>query len=104
MRPTSFGMRLHADTVVLSACETALGKHVAGEGLIGLQYIVLARGARSVVSSLWPASDQVTAEMMVNFYTALLRRHSTVISAWSAASRATWPAAIPTREREAHSC
>jgi CHAT domain-containing protein len=82
------GVRLQADTVVLSACETALGKDVAGEGLIGLQYIVLARGARSVVSSLWPALDRVTAEMMVNFYTALLHQNSTVISAWSAASRA----------------
>ncbi len=82
------GVRLQADTVVLSACETALGKDVAGEGLIGLQYIVLARGARSVVSSLWPALDRVTAEMMVKFYTALLHQHSTVISSWSAASRA----------------
>jgi CHAT domain-containing protein len=82
------GVRLHADTVVLSACETALGKSVAGEGLIGLQYVVLARGARSVVSSLWPAMDQVTAEVMVKFYSALLHQHATVISAWSAASRA----------------
>jgi CHAT domain-containing protein len=82
------GVRLHADTVVLSACDTALGKSVAGEGLIGLQYIVLARGARSVVSSLWPAIDQVTADVMVKFYSALLHQHSTVISAWSAASRA----------------
>src|SRR5262249_36741264 len=82
------GVRLHADTVVLSDCGTALGKSVAGEGLIGLQYAVLARGARSVVSSLWPAIDQVTAELMVKFYSALLRQHSTVISAWSSASRA----------------
>jgi CHAT domain-containing protein len=81
------GVRLHADTVVLSACDTALGKSVAGEGLIGLQYVVLARGARSVVSSLWPAIDQVTAEVMVKFYSTLLHQHSTVISAWSAASR-----------------
>jgi CHAT domain-containing protein len=81
-------IRLHADTVVLSACDTALGKSVAGEGLVGLQYIVLARGARSVVSSLWPAIDRVTAEVMVSFYSALLHQHSTVISAWSAASRA----------------
>jgi CHAT domain-containing protein len=65
-----------------------LGKSVAGEGLIGLQYIVLARGARSVVSSLWPALDQVTAALMVKFYSALLHQNSTVISAWSAASRA----------------
>jgi CHAT domain-containing protein len=81
-------VRLHADTVVLSACDTALGKSVAGEGLIGLQYAVLARGARSVVSSLWPAIDQVTADLMVKFYSTLLNQHSTVISAWSAASRA----------------
>jgi CHAT domain-containing protein len=83
------GVRLHADTVVLSACDTALGKSVAGEGLIGLQYVVLARGARSVVSSLWPAMDRVTAEVMVKFYSTLLHQHSTVISAWSAASRMT---------------
>ena len=82
------GVRLRADTVVLSACDTALGKSVAGEGLIGLQYVVLARGARSVVSSLWPAVDQVTAEVMVQFYSSLLNEHSTIISAWSAASRA----------------
>ena len=82
------GVRLHADTVVLSACDTALGKSVAGEGLIGLHYVVLARGSRSVVSSLWPALDQVTANVMVDFYSALIHQHSTVISAWSAASRA----------------
>lgn len=81
------GVRLQADTVVLSACDTALGKSVAGEGLMGLQYAVLARGARSVVSSLWPAMDQVTADLMVKFYSALLHQQSTVISAWSAASR-----------------
>jgi len=89
------GVRLHADTVVLSACDTALGKNVAGEGLIGLQYIVLARGARSVVSSLWPAMDQVTAHMMVKFYTRLLQQHSTVIAAWSAASRETLTGQYP---------
>jgi len=82
------GVRLRADTVVLSACDTALGKRVAGEGLIGLQYVVLARGARSVISSLWPAIDQATADVMVKFYSVLLHQHTTVISAWSAASRA----------------
>jgi CHAT domain-containing protein len=82
-------LRLQADTVVLSACDTGLGKSVAGEGLVGLQYVVLARGARSVVSSLWPALDQVTAELMVKFYSGLLDSHSSVIAAWNAASRAT---------------
>jgi CHAT domain-containing protein len=80
--------RLQADAVVLSACDTALGKSIAGEGLVGLRYVVLARGARSVVSSLWPASDQVTADLMVRFYSTLLHQHSSVISAWSAANRA----------------
>jgi CHAT domain-containing protein len=82
-------VRLHADTVVLSGCDTALGKSVDGEGLIGLRYLVLARGARSVVSSLWPAVDQVTADLMVKFYSALLHQHTSVIAAWSTASRAT---------------
>ena len=41
-------VRLNSELLVLSGCETALGKNVAGEGLIGLQYMMLARGARSV--------------------------------------------------------
>jgi CHAT domain-containing protein len=65
-----------------------MGKSVAGEGLIGLRYVMLARGARSVVSSLWPVPDEATEGLMVRFYSTLLRGHSSVISAWSAASRA----------------
>ncbi|HUI59346.1 MAG TPA: CHAT domain-containing protein, partial [Steroidobacteraceae bacterium] len=82
-------VRLQADTVVLSACDTALGKSVAGEGLVGLRYVVLARGARSVISSLWPVSDRITAGLMVHFYSVLLDAHSSVTAAWSAATRAT---------------
>jgi len=81
------GVRLRADTVVLSACDTALGKRVAGEGLIGLQYVVLAR-ARGRLCPPCAAIDQVTATVMVKFYSVLLKQHATVISAWSAASRA----------------
>lgn len=83
--------RLRADVVVLSGCDTALGRSIAGEGLVGLHYVVLARGARSVISSLWPAMDQVTAELMVRFYSTLLHQSSSVISAWSSASRAMLP-------------
>jgi CHAT domain-containing protein len=79
--------RIHADTVVLSACDTAMGKDVVGEGLIGLRYLVLARGAGSVVSSLWQAPDRSTAQLMASFYEALLHRHSTVTAALSAAMR-----------------
>jgi CHAT domain-containing protein len=58
-----------------------------GEGLIGLRYLVLARGAGSVVSSLWQAPDRSTAQLMASFYEALLHRHSTVTAALSAAMR-----------------
>ncbi len=85
------GVRLQADAVVLIGCDTALGRSIAGEGLVGLHYVALARGARSVVSSLWPALDQVTAELMVRFYSTLLHENSSVIAAWSSASRAMLP-------------
>ncbi len=84
-------LRLRADVVVLSGCDTALGRSIAGEGLVGLHYVALARGARSVVSSLWPALDPATAELMVRFYSTLLHQNSSVISAWSSASRAMLP-------------
>lgn len=79
-------LQLNAQTVVLSACDTALGKNVAGEGLIGLRYVVLARGADSVVSSLWPIADQVTAQVMSRFYPLLLKG-TDVDAALSAALR-----------------
>ena len=63
-----FNLRLGADLVVLSACETALGKEVRGEGLIGLTRAFLYAGARRVAVSLWPVADQSTAELMVAFH------------------------------------
>lgn len=65
--------RFNADVVVLSACDTALGRMVSGEGIVGLRYLVLARGARSVSASLWPVSDRVAMELMTAFYAPLLR-------------------------------
>ncbi len=50
------GLTLDAEVVVLSACDTALRREFAGEGLIGLRYAALARGARSVVATFWPVS------------------------------------------------
>jgi CHAT domain-containing protein len=81
-------VRLNADAVVLSACATALGKHVTGEGLLGLQYVVLARGARTVVSSLWPVADQPAADFMGRFYSSLVRPGSSVLTALGGAMRA----------------
>jgi CHAT domain-containing protein len=80
-------LRLNADLLVLSACDTALGKNVAGEGLVGLRYIALARGARAVVASLWEVPDESTSELMVGFYRSFLAGHTPVESALSEAMR-----------------
>jgi CHAT domain-containing protein/predicted negative regulator of RcsB-dependent stress response len=80
-------VRLNAELLVLSGCETALGKNVSGEGLIGLQYVMLARGARVVVSSLWAVPDRETAQLMSRFYAATLRGGLTPRSALSEAMR-----------------
>jgi len=65
-------LRLPADLVVLSACRTALGKEVRGEGLLGLTQSFFQAGARRVLVSLWPVDDRATAELMARFYRALL--------------------------------
>lgn len=61
-------MRLKADMVTLSACETGLGKIVSGEGMVGLTRSFLYAGSASVVVSLWTVADDSTSELMINFY------------------------------------
>src|SRR2546428_737879 len=67
-----YGLKLAGDLVVLSACQTALGKEVRGEGLLGLTQAFMYAGARRVVVSLWNVSDEATAELMKRFYSARL--------------------------------
>lgn len=69
-----YGMRAPVDLVVLSACQTALGKDVRGEGLLSLTRGFMYAGASSVVSSLWKVDDEATSELMKQFYTNLLQK------------------------------
>lgn len=69
-----YNMNLKADLVVLSACQTALGRDIKGEGLIGLTRAFMYGGATRVVASLWQADDRGTAVLMSKFYEGLLSR------------------------------
>ena len=71
--PTIRSLRLHAELVTLSACETALGRWVGGEGVIGLPHAFLTAGARGTVVTLWRVTDREAAEFMRDFYAALHR-------------------------------
>jgi CHAT domain-containing protein len=65
-----------ADLVVLSACQTGLGAPTAAEGTLGLQRAFLARGARTVLVSLWNVSDDATRLLMERFYAHWLREEN----------------------------
>jgi CHAT domain-containing protein len=72
MVPDIYDMTLNADVVVLSGCQTALGKNVRGEGPIGLARAFMYAGVPRVVASLWPVDDLATAELMKRFYRGML--------------------------------
>src|SRR5204863_4673319 len=83
--PDIYGLRAPVDLVVLSACRTALGKEVRGEGLIGLTRGFMYAGASSVVSSLWEVDDEATSELMKRFYSNMLQGGQTPAEALRAA-------------------
>jgi CHAT domain-containing protein/Tfp pilus assembly protein PilF len=76
-----YNMNLTADLVVLSACQTALGKDIKGEGLIGLARAFMYAGSTRVVASLWQAEDRATAVLMGHFYENLLAKKLSVPAA-----------------------
>ena len=71
-----YGLGLKANLVVLSACQTALGREITGEGLIGLSRAFFYAGARSVVATLWNLNDRFAAEFVERFYSELNQGHS----------------------------
>jgi CHAT domain-containing protein len=72
-----YNLNLNADMIVLSACETGLGKIRKGEGIIGLSRALLYAGTKNIVVSLWKVSDESTSELMIDFYDNILNQNYT---------------------------
>ena len=70
-----YQLELKPSLVVLSACETGLGKYSAGDEIIGFYRAFMYAGAKSIVATLWPISDQATSFLINEFYQALEKNH-----------------------------
>nr|WP_293101882.1 CHAT domain-containing tetratricopeptide repeat protein [Okeania sp. SIO2F4] len=80
-----FNLNLPAELVVLSACQTAKGKDIKGEGLVGLTRGFMYAGAKRVVGSLWRVDDSGTADLMSQFYQRMLEQELSSVEALRAA-------------------
>lgn len=69
-----YSLDLSAQLTVLSACQTALGKDIRGEGMVGLNHAFMSAGSKTVVSSLWKVDDRATADLMRAFYESMLQQ------------------------------
>lgn len=63
-----YNLKLNADLVTLSACETGLGKIEKGEGVVGLSRALQYAGANNLLVSFWQVSDASTSQLMIEFY------------------------------------
>jgi CHAT domain-containing protein len=66
---------LNAELIVLSACETGIGKYQSGEGLLSIGWAFAYSGCKSLITSLWKANDYHTMQLMNNFYSSIQDRH-----------------------------
>ena len=85
-----YNLHLPAELVVLSACDTGLGKDVKGEGLVGLARGFMYAGAARVVASLWKVDDEATAVLMTHFYREMLQDGKPPAAALRDAQIAIW--------------
>jgi CHAT domain-containing protein/Tfp pilus assembly protein PilF len=85
-----FNLKLAADLVVLSACQTGMGQNIQGEGLVGLTRGFMYAGAQRVVVSLWSVDDERTAALMESFYKGMLQKGLTPAAALRAAQLEMW--------------
>jgi CHAT domain-containing protein len=85
-----YNLKLNADLVVLSACNSGLGKDVRGEGIVGLVHGFMYAGTSRVVASLWKVDDDATAELMVQFYRGMFRAKQSPVAALRTAQLAMW--------------
>jgi CHAT domain-containing protein len=85
-----YNLKLPAELVVLSACQTGLGKEIKGEGLVGLTRGFMYAGAARVVVSLWSVNDKATSELMAKFYERMLKRGERPAAALRAAQVEMW--------------
>jgi CHAT domain-containing protein len=85
-----YNLKLNADLVVLSACNSGLGKDVRGEGIVGLVHGFMYAGTSRVVASLWKVDDDATAELMVHFYQEMFRAKQSPAAALRTAQLAMW--------------
>jgi CHAT domain-containing protein len=80
-----YNLNLPVELIVLSACDTALGKNVKGEGMLGMTRGFMYAGAARIVASLWKVDDDATAELMQSFYKKMLAEHMSPAAALRAA-------------------
>jgi CHAT domain-containing protein len=85
-----YNLSLNADLVVLSACQTALGQEVKGEGLVGLARAFMYAGSPRVVASLWTVPDVSTSELMTRFYRGMLVQNLRPAAALRQAQLSIW--------------
>ncbi|MEG4813167.1 CHAT domain-containing protein [Microcoleus sp. K5-D4] len=85
-----FNLKLAAELVVLSACQTGMGPIVQGEGMVGLTRGFMYAGAQRVVVSLWSVDDEGTAKLMSSFYQGMLQKGLTPAAALRAAQLEMW--------------